>query len=768
MKLKELSIQNQMLIGFISLILIIMFAFIIFFQKNTSSILTQNLSSSLQVMKRIAARSVVMGMEFEDEEAVRMALTPFTRENMISLLVVKDRTGKEIFTYRKVDLPVVNVEEIGAGSRFKGELFDRMPIEADGNRLGELIIGISLAQRDHYLSRARAAMGLFVLLAIGAFTVAIVYLARHITAPIRKMTRVAEELSDGNFHQQLDIERADEIGKLARSFNKIIKSLRDKTRVAQQISQGNLDVEVELASSKDELGKSMQQMKENLARVMNAIVDLLQAHRTGDYEVTIPGEQFSGVYKDVSQGVNGLVSFYVENVGHILNTLDAYAKGDFSRQMERLPGKMAMVNKRIDEIKQNLERLVNEILRITNAARAGKLNERCDEQPFEGAYREIVQGLNKTLDAQVEPIEEAVKVLEQVSRGNLTVRMEGEYQGDHSRIKVAVNQTIEALNEILSQVAVAASQVSHGAQQVAASGQAVSQGATEQASSLEEISSSMTELDSQTKLNAENAVKASQLASSARNSADEGNKKMQHMLRAMEEINESSAQISRIIKVIDEIAFQTNLLALNAAVEAARAGVHGKGFAVVAEEVRNLAQRSAKAARETTELIEKSVERASNGTEIAQQTAAALQEIIHGITKVTDLVGEITSASKEQVQGIEQVNRALEQIDSVTQSNAANAEESASAAEELTALADQLKEMLNRFRLRYHQESAGENRPATFLFAESVGEQNASRGNDVPSPQTGSTHGKKPDTGFSKKNGNGNLIILDDDEFGDF
>jgi len=264
----------------------------------------------------------------------------------------------------------------------------------------------------------------------------------------------------------------------------------------------------------------------------------------------------------------------------------------------------------------------------------------------------------------------------------------------------ALQKMTNNLNGIMGEIQTAGEQIAAGSTQVADASQSLSQGATEQASSLEQITSSMTEMGGQTRQSAENAAQANTLSAAAREAAEKGNERMHQMVQAMGEINQAGQDISRIIKVIDEIAFQTNLLALNAAVEAARAGQHGKGFAVVAEEVRNLAARSAKAARETAELIEGSVAKAQNGGQIADQTAAALEEIVGGIGKVTDLVAEIAAASNEQAQGIAQVNQGLGQIDQVTQQNTANAEQSAAAAEELSSQAAQLRQMLGRFKLQ--------------------------------------------------------------------
>jgi len=327
-----------------------------------------------------------------------------------------------------------------------------------------------------------------------------------------------------------------------------------------------------------------------------------------------------------------------------------------------------------------------------------------------------ISTMAKTMDSFADSLEnEIIAALKKMTEGNLTFKVVPKDSDD--QIRGALKKMGEDLNEILAQIYAAGEEIDSGSAQVSNASQSLSLGATEQASSLEEMSSSMIEMESQTKLNAENANNANQLASEVKRSAEQGNQQMQGMVSAMAEINVASENISKIIKVIDEIAFQINLLALNASVEAARAGKHGKGFAVVAEEVRNLAARSAKAARETAELIKGSVAKTTKGTEIANQTAEALQEIIDGVKRVSELVGEIATASNEQAQGITQVNEGLGQIEQVTQQNTANAEETAAAAEELSTQAQHLRSMLARFTLekivgRLHHPSARQNQPA--------------------------------------------------------
>jgi methyl-accepting chemotaxis protein len=330
---------------------------------------------------------------------------------------------------------------------------------------------------------------------------------------------------------------------------------------------------------------------------------------------------------------------------------------------------------------------------IRHCSRARKVED-CRDCPVYGAHDELEE-LGSIINALSDTLGQRKELARHIADGDLT--HEVALASDQDAFGEALQDMTGSLRQVLGQVQAVGNKIAASSTHVSNTSQALSQGATQQAGSLEEISSSMVEQGAQTRQNAENASQANLLAAEAGKAAEKGNGQMKAMIEAMGQINESGQAISKIIRTIDDIAFQTNLLALNAAVEAARAGQHGKGFAVVAEEVRNLATRSARAARETSELIEGAVEKTRNGTQIADQTDETLGEIVAAVAKVTNLVAEIASSSSEQSLGIDDVNQRLGQIDQVTQQNAANAEEGAEAAVEMAHQAEQLRQQLARF-----------------------------------------------------------------------
>ena len=383
---------------------------------------------------------------------------------------------------------------------------------------------------------------------------------------------------------------------------------------------------------------------------------------------------------------------------YVVKGMQQISKGDINIETPVIDDKDE-IGPAIKDMVENLSKLVKEMNVLTTSAMEGKLDVRGNEQEFKGVYKDIVQGVNKTLDALMGPIKESSDVLIEVANKNMTARVTGDYKGDHARIKESLNLAVENLDKALLQVAIGAQQVTQASHQVSTGGQSLSQGASEQASALDDISCNLREISLMTKQNAIYASEAKRVAEAARTSADKGIESMNRMSSAISKIKTSSDSTARIVKTIDEIAFQTNLLALNAAVEAARAGDAGKGFAVVAEEVRNLAMRSAEAAKNTANLIEEAVKNSENGVNINAEVLKKFREISEKTNEVSHVVAEIAVASEQQNQGISQVNKAVEQLNGLTQKAVANAEESASSAEEMSSQSKEMLSMVASFKL---------------------------------------------------------------------
>ena len=400
------------------------------------------------------------------------------------------------------------------------------------------------------------------------------------------------------------------------------------------------------------------------------------------------------------------------------------------------------------------------IIELINKLKMGDLSARA--QANENEIGQVILAINSFGNDLQTAILNINDTMKSVAEGNLSRQITVILNGDLNNLKSNINEFIKMLGQTISEVVHASDQVKTNALEISNSANSLADGTTKQAASLEEISSSISEFESQTKANNDNASQAQQLSGQSLEIVQRGNSQMDSMLTAINGINDTSSEVSKVIKVIDEIAFQTNLLALNAAVEAARAGKYGKGFAVVAEEVRNLASRSADAAKNTTDLIENSLKEVEKGVNNADQTAAILNDISVSIDKNNDLVGEISSASQEQSSGIEEINKGLSQVNEVVQYNSSISEETASAAEELSNQANQLQQMMSRFKTNKqtrHIELENEsiNQPVK-LENESISQ--AVIPTQHVAPQIEQKNRKLPD--------NTKTIVLDDDNFGKY
>ncbi len=494
------------------------------------------------------------------------------------------------------------------------------------------------------------------------------------------------------------------------TLDAVIRPLNMAAEYVDRISKGDVPEKIT-----DVYNGDFNEIKNNLNQCINGLGGLVESNEVlqkmsvNDYSSEVKGN-YEGVFADIAKAVNDVQGRLL----HLQGTAQNIAAGDLKdlenyKQIGNGTGRRSENDQLVPtyiKMMESIKGLVDEVGMLAASAVEGKLGMRGDAQKFQGDFAAVVDGINATLDAVINPINEAAAVLEKVADKDMTVRMEGDYKGDLAKIKKALNTAVQNLDEGLEQIAASSDQVATASGQIGSGSQAVAQGASEQASSLEEIAGNLQEMASMTKQNTANAKEAKGLSDGAKNTATKGVESMNRLSEAITRIKSSSDDTAKIVKTIDEIAFQTNLLALNAAVEAARAGDAGKGFAVVAEEVRNLAMRSAEAAKNTANLIEGSVKNADDGVELNQEALKNLDEINDQVNKVGEVMAEIAAASDQQSSGIEQINTAVDEMNQVTQQNAANSEESASAAQEMSGQAEEMRALINTFRLTGMQAGA--------------------------------------------------------------
>lgn len=394
---------------------------------------------------------------------------------------------------------------------------------------------------------------------------------------------------------------------------------------------------------------------------------------------TVGSVCISGLKRTIRSSVEGADSFWINNASYIIAICLVIT----------LLVDVIFAVLIINDVKRGVERLTKASKQLV----LGNVNIQMGEVTRDefgqlmGDFKQFAEGL-----------QEKAEVATMVAEGDLTAEVHPKSPED--ALGLAVSKLVKDMNEIMSFIRTSSLEVNTGSEQVAVASQSLAQGSSEQASALEEVTISMNDVAKKTRDNAEQANEANRLVQVAREGAVSGNERMLHMKTAMEDINISSENISKIIKVIDDIAFQTNILALNAAVEAARAGSYGKGFAVVAEEVRNLASRSSAAASETASMIEDSIHKVKVGSKLADETAKALDEIVYEVEQIVDITSNIARSSDEQASAISEIDLAIAQVSEVVQLNSATSQECAAASEELSSQATNLLGTVERYRLR--------------------------------------------------------------------
>ena len=552
-----------------------------------------------------------------------------------------------------------------------------------------------------------------------------IFISRSIARPMAQLADAARQISLGDVNQTIEYESGDEVGSLAESFRGLVAYIRGVSGLLEKVAAGDLSARADARSERDVLSRSFERLRSNLKEFIAEMNRMSEEHNKGDIDVTIPAQKFEGAYRAMAEGVNGMVMGHIAVKKKAMACIAEFGKGNFEAPLEKFTGKKAFINETIEQVRSNLKALIADTNTLIDAAVAGRLAVRADAAKHDGDFRKIVDGVNRTLDAVIGPLNVSAQYIDRISKGDIPAPITDSYNGDFNTIKNNLNMLIQAMNEItdaaekiangdltveiharsaqdrlmyalsamigaltqtVTEIRTIAGEVASASQAISTASVQVSKGASAQAAAAEEASSSMEEMVSNIRQNADNAQQTDKIANKSARDAQESGKSVLEAVSAMQEIADK-------ISIIEEIARQTNLLALNAAIEAARAGEHGKGFAVVAAEVRKLAERSQKAAGEINQL-------SASTLSVSQRSGEMLEKLVPDIQRTAELVQEISAASREQDTGSEQINKALQQLEQVIQQNASAAEEMASTTEELTGQSEQLVSSLTFFQTK--------------------------------------------------------------------
>ncbi len=525
-----------------------------------------------------------------------------------------------------------------------------------------------------------------------------------------------------------------------------LKPLGKVIAASKDIVAGNLSINLTVDSN-DEIGdltSAFISVKDTFTKLVHDINETSAEMNKGNLNAMIDDNNYDGEYKGVARSFNTTIQSLIDDTMMMLDAFKQLGEGDFKFEMKQLPGQKAVANEQYIALRNNLSSLNMDLSNLIHGAINGELNTRIDITKYHGDWRLITQGLNDLLQAINTPIDEANAILSQLSAGNFDVHVGADYKGSFAMmmasfdtmvksirsyideitqilgsiaegdlrnsisreylgrfdmIKQSINNIGVTLRNTVTEIHSSSDNVLSGARQVSESSMELANGASMQASSVQELNASINIINEQARRASEKAQKANEVSQHSISSAKEGNEVMEKMLKSMEEIKTASANISKILNVIDDIAFQTSLLALNASVEAARAGEQGKGFAIVANEVRTLAGKSAKAASDTASLIEDTINKIGEGTKTARLTADSLHRIINDIDSVSQLINDIYATAKEQTEGVSEISVGIGQISEVVQRNSSTSEEAAAAAQELNSQSELLSQMVSNFKV---------------------------------------------------------------------